>query len=234
VAKIGVGWSACTANLEAAARDRCDLFITHEPSFCEVWLPDAALRTTEWGKKRLAILDRNAMVLFALHDTWDVWPEMGIHDSWAAHLGLSQLLEREAPRPRLGISLYEIDETTLDEFAQRVAAAVAEFGEQGVIVHGEPAKRIRKVAVGTGCCCPEWSMLRRGADVLVHALDASKQTTTRLPLLDMGASIIEVEHGACEMPGMKNLAQYINDTFSQLTAVFFCEEPASRIVRSIA
>jgi len=30
VSKIGVGWSACTMNLQAAAADGCDLFITHE------------------------------------------------------------------------------------------------------------------------------------------------------------------------------------------------------------
>jgi len=74
-------------------------------------------------------------------------------------------------------------------------------------------------------------MLHKGADVLIHALDISKQTTPRLPLLDMGAAIIEVEHSACEMPGMKNLAHYINHTFTELDAVFYQEEAASRILQ---
>lgn len=232
VSKVGVGWSACSQNLQAAADDGCDLFITHEPSFCDVWLPEAGMRGTQWGRKRLGILEASSMALFALHDTWDVWPDVGVHDSWAELLGLSDPVAREAPRPRLRLSLYEIDETTLDEFAKRVAAGVAQYGQDGVIVHGEPGRPVRKVAVGTGCCCPEWSMLDKGADVLVHALDASTQTTTRLPLLDVGAAIVEVEHSACEMPGMKGLVRYINDTFEELTGAFYREEPASRIIRA--
>ncbi len=231
VSKIGVGWSACTQNLLAAAEDGCDLFITHEPSFCDVWSPEAAKRETDWGKKRLAILEENSLALFALHDTWDVWPEVGIHDSWASLLGLHNLLEREAPLPRLRVSLYEIPETTLDRFAGHVASKVLEFGQHGVIVHGQPSKRVSKVAIGTGCCLPESNMLSRGADVLVHALDCSTQTMTRLPLLDLGASIIEVEHSVAEMPGMQQLASYINSTFQDLEAVFYKHEPQSRIVQ---
>jgi len=232
VTKIGVGWSACTANLQAAARDQCDLFITHEPSFCDVWGPEWALRETDWGKKRLQILQKNSLGLFALHDTWDVWPVFGIHDSWAETLGLERLLESEMPLPRLKISLFEVERLTLDEFTAQVAACVAEYGQYGVIVHGEPEHLVRKVAIGTGCCCPEYSMLNKGADVLIHVFDASQQTTLRLPLLDMGASIIEVEHSASEMPGMKNMAKYINNTFPDLSAKFYCEEPESRVVQS--
>jgi len=232
--KVGVGWSACTQNLRAAARDGCDLFITHEPSFRDVWQPEAATRETDWGRERLKVLEESGMALLALHDTWDVWPEMGVHDSWARLLDLRDLVAREAPLPRLRVSLYRVPQTTLREFARHVAARVAEFGQEGVIVHGDPERPVRKVAVGTGCCLPGAEMLSRGADVLVHALDASTQTVTRLPLLDLGASIIEVEHSVAEMPGMKRLAEYINREFAGVEAAFYCNEPASRIVRAPA
>jgi len=231
VSKIGVGWSACTMNLRAAAGDGCDLFITHEPSFCDVWSPEAAKRETEWGRRRLAILEENSLALIALHDTWDVWPEAGIHDAWVALLGLDKLLERKSPLPRLRVSLYETPETSLRLFAEHVAARVGEFGQHGVIVHGDLTRRVNKVAVGTGCCLPEAEMLSCGADVLVHALDGSPQSVIRLPLLDLGASIIEVEHAVAEMPGMRQLAAYINGTFRDLSAVFYRNEPESLIVK---
>ena len=176
------------------------------------------------------LLEENSLALFALHDTWDVWPGIGIHDSWVSLLGLEHLLARESPSPRLHVSLYEIPETRLEKFARHVATKVQEFGQQGVIVHGEPLQRVKKIAVGTGCCLPEFDMLGRGADVLVHALDGSTQSTIRLPLLDLGANIIEVEHSVAEMPGMRQLADYINKTFPDLEAEFYKNEPASRTV----
>jgi len=42
--------------------------------------------------------------------------------------------------------------------------------------------------------------------------------------------LIVVEHGASEMPGMRSLARYLNETFPDLTVAFYSQEPESRVV----
>ena len=233
VRQIGIGWTACTHNLRAAAEDGCDLFITHEPSFCDYWEPALRFRETAWGRARTGILEQSGMALMALHDTWDQWPGVGIVDSWAECLGLSEcpVLARADyhDTPSL-LALYDVPQTTVDDFARHVAARVREFGEHGVFVMGDGAQVVTKVAVGAGCAIPEVQMLERGADVLVQVFDRAFQTFTRLPLLDLGANLIVVEHGASEMPGMRNMARYVNATFPSLEATFYRREPDSRVV----
>ena len=227
IGRIGVGWSACTQNLEAATQDGCCLYITHEACFWDYWAPEKEIRNTPWGSKRLSILDESGMALMVLHDTWDVWPQYGIHDSWAALLGMGDPLQRVAKQD---INLYAIEETRLDTFARLVASRVAPFGERWVIAHGDLATPVRLVALGTGCHLPTFEMLSLGADVLVHALDVSSQTGVRLPLLDLGANIIEVEHSVSEIPGMINLVRYLEMTYPALEVQFYRQESQSSIV----
>lgn len=234
--RVGVGWSACLPNLEAAARDRCDLFITHEPCFSDFWEPDKRLRDTEWGRKRLAVLHNADMALMALHDAWDVWPRYGIRDSWAEFLGLSDPLVQRPYLPsdpegrHVGLGLYEIPPTDLDSFARHVAARADAMGQDGVTVMGDPRTPIRRVAIGTGCWIPSFEMLELGADVLVQVFDRAFQTVTRIPLQDLGATIIVVEHSVAEKPGMRNMARFIEQTFPTISAHFYGNEPRSRIV----
>jgi hypothetical protein len=73
-------------------------------------------------------------------------------------------------------------------------------------------------------------MLERGADVLVVTLDRAKQESFRIPLAEMGANLVAVEHGVSEMPGMARLAAYLEQTFPGLRATFHCEEPRAETV----
>ena len=56
------------------------------------------------------------------------------------------------------------------------------------------------------------------------------QTTVRIPLAELGANVIAVEHGTAEMPGMQSMAEYLNRTFPGVEARFYCEEPAATTV----
>ena len=233
VRRIGVGWSACAPNLRAAAADGCDLFITHEPCFCEFWEPDLRFRDTDWGELRTRILEENGMALFALHDTWDRFPRWGIRDSWVAHLGFSEddvIARRDYGASDQLLGLYRVGRTTVDGFARHVAERVRELGMDGVIVMGDGAHPVERVAIGVGCGIPEQQMLDLGADVLVQVFDRAFQTFSRLPLLDLGANLIVLEHGVTEMPGMASMARYINEVFPDLTATFYRHEADSRVV----
>jgi len=237
VTRVGVGWSACLPNLRAAAEGKCDLFITHEPCFCEFWEPELRFRETEWGRLRSGLCRENGMALMALHDTWDGWPVYGIRDSWAALLGLrpEDLLERRSygNKENDWLGLYQVPETTVDGFALHVAEKVRQFGGRGVAMMGDGDGLVHKVAVGTGCGIPTFEMLELGADVLVQVFDRAYQTFTRLPLLDLGANAIVLEHGLTEMPGMRNMARYLTETFPTTDALFFCNEPLTRFVEAL-
>ena len=93
VTKIGVGWVPCSQNLEAAAADGCELFVSHETFFYGDWAPDLPSRDTAWGRRRMGILEKHDMACMNLHDTWDNFPEHGIRDSWRAFLDLTDLIE---------------------------------------------------------------------------------------------------------------------------------------------
>ena len=231
--KIGIGWMACAPNLRAAAADGCGLFITHEPAFCEYWEPGRRFRDSDWGRQRERICRENNMALLAIHDCWDVFPTWGIRDSWAAFLGLTEdtLLTRLPYRdePEF-IGIYEVPATTVGDYAQLVATKIEPFGEHAVFVMGDVDAPVRKVATGVGCAIPEFTTLAAGPDVMITVFDRAFQTLSRVPLAELGANLIVVEHGVTEMPGMQNMARYLTETFPDLSAAYYRNEPDCHVV----
>ncbi len=231
--KIGTGWSPCNANLRAAAKDGCDLFISHEPGFLEYWEGPQRHRQSDWGRARIRLCKELGITTIAFHDTWDWWPKWGVRDSWAEYLGLKEeaLLHRiGTTRPWQSVGIFNVKPTTLDAYARHIAKRVAPLGQKGVFVYGKAKSRIRSVAVGTGCAVPTFEALSAGADLLVIIFDRAGQVTTRFPLVELGANIVIVEHGVSEMPGMMNMAKFINKTFPNLPAKFYGHDYGNRVV----
>jgi len=225
--RVGVGWMATIYDLKAAHAADCDLFITHEPVFYgHTDAAEAAGRTVEPGRSKSRFLDETGMVVLRLHDTWDAWPEIGIRDSWARHLGLTRFLAENTSGPQARWhAVYEIDETTLAEFARYVAARVRPLGQDGVDVMGDPDMRVRRLAIGVGCGGPDTDMIELGADVLIVCYDGASYWAARERFVELGVGVIMVEHGTSEMPGMRSLAQYLRDTFSGMEVLDFTEHP---------
>jgi len=112
-------------------------------------------------------------------------------------------------------------------FALDVARRCSVFpASQGVTLHGDSDAEVRTVATGVGCHVPGLEMMELGADVPVMTFDRASQTANRIPLAEMGANILVVEHGIAEMPGMQRMAEHLNKTFEGVAASFYCEEPA--------
>ena len=241
VNRIGTGWVPCTQNLEAAAADRCDLFISHETVYYGNWAPGLDSKDTPWGRGRMAVLEMNNMACINQHDTWDNFPEYGIRDAWRSFLGLTELLEERpyysATANRFAkqnsLALCRVEAQTLGEFASFVARRCSVFpSSHGVTVHGDCDAEIKTVATGVGCHIPTLEMLELGADALVVTFDRALQTLIRIPLTEMGANVLVVEHGIAEMPGMQSMAEYLNKTFPGVEATFYCEEPEAVTVLS--
>lgn len=236
VGRIGTGWSCCSQNLEAAAADGCELFISHENLLhgC-AWAPDVDSKDTPWGRRRLAALQTSGMACMRHHDTWDNFPEHGIRDSWRRFLGLTDLIaERPYHYPGGGfaggksLALCRTKPQSLRDFASHLAAQCSVFAcFQGATVHGNPDTEVKTVATGVGCHIPTLEMLELGADVLVVTFDRALQDMMRIPLCEMGANVIAVEHGVAEMPGMESMAAYLERTFPGVQAKFYCREPSA-------
>ena len=247
VKKIGTGWVPCSQNLEAAAAEGCDLFISHETFFYGNWAPDLDSRDTPWGRRRMALLKAHDMACMNQHDTWDNFPQYGIRDAWRSFLGLTELLEerpyyypgRHRFTAKNSLALCRIKPQSFREFASFVARQCSLFPSShgvtlpshGVTLHGDRDAQVRTVATGVGCHIPTLEMLDLGADVLVVTLDRALQTTIRIPLAEMKANWIAVEHGVAEMPGMQRMAMYLNDTFPGVEATFYCNEPAVETIQ---
>jgi len=241
VRKVGAGWVPCSQNLEAAAADGCDLFISHETFFYGIWAPDLDSRDTAWGRRRMEALEKNDMACMNQHDTWDNFPKYGIRDAWRRFLGLTELIEERPYFSAAGqrfaaknsLALCRTEPTTLAGLASDVARQCSIFrSSHGVTMLGDPDAKVEKVATGVGCHIPSLEMLELGADALVLTFDRAFQTTIRIPLTEMGANLLVVEHGIAEMPGMQSMADYLSQTFPEVEATFYCEEPEEETVRA--
>jgi putative NIF3 family GTP cyclohydrolase 1 type 2 len=223
VKKAAVAWISSMANLRAAVRMGCDLFVTHEPTFYNHFDdPADPLRRQEPAAGKQAFLDQAGMCVFRCHDCWDRWPAIGIGDSWAAWLGLTSRIARDAAGY---CSVYEIDPTPLGAFAAGVAAACRPMGQHGVQVIGEMGKPIRRPAIGTGCAVPDADLVAAGADVIVATYDGASQWQMRQRLCDLGVSLVCLEHGTSEKPGMMNLVKYLERTLPGLSATYVDADP---------
>jgi len=222
VTTVGVGWMATIDDLRAAAELGCELFVTHEPTFWEHAAPELERRNEEPGLAKLKFLDEAGLCVLRCHDVWDYWPEIGIRDSWARWLGLGDPV---ALSDHPWHAAYDVEPTTLREFARHVARKTAPLGEDSVSVMGDPDRVVRRPAVGVGCGGPDKDMVDLGADVLIVCYDGASYWAARERLYELGAAVIAVEHGTCELPGMMNLAKYLDETFAELTVHYLDKHP---------
>ena len=214
VATVGVGWVSSIENLRRAHELGCDLFITHEPTFWEHRAPERRYRRVEPGLAKARFLDQTGMVVLRVHDIWDNWPRIGIRDSWAAGLGLTRFIAQDQTRWH---AVYQIEETTLGEFARTIAGRVLVLGQDSVQVIGDPLMRVSRPAVGVGCGGPDTDMVALGADVLIVTFDGASYWHDRQRFAELGVGVITVEHGTSEMWGLENLARYLREVFPALT-----------------
>jgi len=226
---VGVGWMSSIDDLRAAVEFGCDLFVTHEPTFWQHEAPEDRLRGVEPGLTKAALLAETGMVVLRCHDVWDGWPGIGIRDSWAAWLELG---EPVALPEHPWHAVYAMDPKPLRDFAQHVAGKVASLGEDSVSVMGDPDHVVSNPAIGVGCGGPDKDCVDLGADVLIVCYDGASYWSTRERLAELGAAVIAVEHGTSEMPGLMNLAKYLDETFPELTVHYLDKHPRTWTARA--
>ncbi len=220
VTRVLVTWmSTFEAVREAVARG-CQLVVTHEPTFwnhANEVEESGALPHPIWHGafevKRRFLLEHQLTIL-RCHDVWDFMPEIGIPFAWARFLGLGNT--PAATGQRGALHRYDIEPTTVEAFAQRVAARTATIGEPAVQVVGPLDTVVSRIGVGTGCYCDPVEFEAIGCDLSITCDDGNWYWQNLQCAADRGHPVLRVNHGTSEEPGMVTLAQYLRETFPTL------------------
>lgn len=221
LSRVLVTWISSFDAVRAAVARRCELLVTHEPTFwshgrelerAAAWPPDSP--RAESARRKRAFIEEHGLVILRIHDVWDRMPEIGIPWAWARFLGFAgqpAVIGADGYQHR-----YDIAPLTLDALACRVAEKTSTIGEPAVQVVGETGQVASKVGVGTGCGCDPLIFQQMGCDVSVVCDDGSCYWESIQRVADDGHAIIRVNHGTSEEPGMVTLAQHIRDSFPTL------------------
>jgi len=229
IERAGVCWFPAMDTIRAAHHAGCGLLITHEPLFWDHTGTNRHWVDREPGRTKRAFLDETGMVVLRAHDSWDNWPDIGIRDSWARGLGLTDRIH-EGSNLRWHAT-YAIAEQTLREFAQYVADRIGPLGEDSVQVIGDPGARVSRPSLGVGCGGPDMKMVEAGSDVLIVCYDGASYWAVRERLAEAGVAVITVEHGTSEMWGMENLCDHLRGEFPAIDFRYFAEHPRTWTVR---
>lgn len=230
VRRVLVTWIASFGAVRAAAEGGFDLLMTHEPTFWVHGNELDNLEDSDVAASKRAFIEEHGLVVLRNHDVWDRFPQVGIPWAWAHHLGFDG--EPAAVGANGYQHRYDIEPTTLDAFAARVAERTALLGEPLVQVTGDGGRQVSRVGVGTGCAANIREFQAMGCDVSLVCDDGSCYWSVIQRAADEGHPVIRVNHGTSEEPGMVTLASYINENLPGLEAEHLPHGSTFRLVRS--
>lgn len=218
---IAVSWMSTTAALRQALALRCNLFVTHEPTYYghhdEL---DGPVFELAGAREKRAFIEQSGIVILRCHDLWDQVPEMGIPDAWGAALGLGAAVGGEGY-----YRVYDVEGRTAGDVARQVAARSRAFGQEAVQVIGDPETPVSRVAIGTGAITPLFGYLRDfrdalGLDLAICTDDGFTYWQHGAYALDAGLPVIVVNHATSEEPGMQRLAEHLRARFPEVPVHF--------------
>ena len=228
---IACAWMASWNNLKKAEGWGCNVFITHEPLYAgdtnsegiyiggemsengikptinPIMLEedDAWVKKTEWLKS-------HNLVVMRCHDVWDDFPEIGIHGAWAKWLGF----EDPPVSSQKFYEVHKVDNLTLQQVAENIAAKVKNLGQECVHFIGDPDQAVTRIALGTGAITSYRVTVHMGADCLLLTDDGTRLWESGQWAEDTGIGLIVVNHATSEEPGVRALAQYLQEQFSDI------------------
>jgi putative NIF3 family GTP cyclohydrolase 1 type 2 len=214
IRRCAVTWSPSFAAIRAAVKAKADLLLVHEPTFWDH--RDVSPETKPECAEKLAFLLKHKLVIIRNHDCWDAWPEIGIPWTWAKFLGLEGLPAVVGPHSYQ--QRYDIKPIAFGKFAAGVAKCTAKIGEPVIEAAGDLKKPVSKIGIGTGCYCNVFKFIELGCDCCIVCDDGENNYWRAVQYAeDIGVSVITVNHGTSEEPGMVTLAQYLRQSFPSLT-----------------
>lgn len=207
ISKIVSGVTASLQLLQAAADAGADAVLVHHGYFWRAEDP----RLTGMKRRRVAVLVKHEMSLFAYHLPLDAHPELGNNTQLARRLGFVE--EGRFGEQDIGAYGSLPAPVRLGELAGEIAARLA---RQPMVI-GDASKVIRRIAWCTGAAQDYFEeAIRLGVDAFLSG-EISEQTVHAAR--ESGAAFISAGHHATERFGVQALGEHLAGKFG-LTHVF--------------
>lgn len=211
VDKAAVCWTATWTVLEEAVKRDIHFIISHENLFYHFsTMPPKPLLSMI--QKKQQFLEQHRICVYRCHDLWDRYPVFGVSDQYADILGF--------PFEPRGLSSFihyaDINPIKTKDAAQKIANALSAYGENGVMILGDPEKEISRIAIGTGAATNIYDMMKCNPDAMVVAEDGVHTYCEGQLALDLHIPLIFVNHAACEHPGIFQLCTFLQNQFPQV------------------
>ncbi len=228
VRELAVAWKAHMGTLVEATEAGCNVFVCHEPLYCDHHDVDESFFRFEAVQQKRDWLEERGMVVMRCHDVWDFVQEIGIIDSWAAALGLSNPLPESTPVYKV----YDVAGRSAGDVAAQIAEGVSELGGEWVQLLGSEETPVTRLAIGVGAGTPFQLFVEKlEADMAVCTDDGYTFWREGALAMDMGVPLVVVNHCVAEDAGMRNLALHLEETFPGIPVHFFPQAGTAKLVR---
>lgn len=201
---VGLAVDACAASFRAAARAKCDLLIVHHGL---IW--GGGIRAvTGVAKRRLALILKHDISLYASHLPLDTHPRLGNNAGLAKILGLKKTKPFAMYHGRaIGLMGELAKPLSAKALAERAGRALATSAR----VFGDPKKRLKKIGVVSG---GGTMAIGEAAELGLDALVTGEGThAAELEARETGVAIIYAGHYETETPGVKALGAALAKRF---------------------
>lgn len=225
VSKVGVCWVATIPAIEQAIKNGVNFIISHENCFYEegTMLPKELL---DAKKEKMELLAKHGICVYRCHDVWDMKPDVGVSDVWNSIIGLP-FDKREL---RSYNSFATFDSMTVKSIAKKIASALALHGQSSVTVLGDLNKEVTSLGIGTGAATDVFALVRKNVECVVLSDDGSNNWIAHQYCIDQNIPLILVHHSVSEIPGIKTMAGYLKNRFSDISFEYLDEGYQYRIV----
>ena len=221
ISGIAVGWMSTRLALEQALALRCNVFVTHEPTYYTHHDdPEHPFAQLPAAQEKRAFIEENGLVIIRCHDLWDQMPDVGIPDTWGSALGFGAPVGGEGY-----FRVYDVRDRTAGEVARQVALRTARFGQEAVQLIGDPKKPVSRVILGTGAITPLFEYLTEygeshGVDLAICTDDGFTYWCEGAYARDAAFPVIIVNHPTSEEAGMGALADHLRGQFPEVPVHF--------------
>ena len=206
-----VCWVATLEIINQAIKKNCHFIISHENPFylASTNLPQPII---EAQRKKKKLLKKHDITIYRCHDLWDLYPKYGVRDSWGDTL---QFNFQEINAYDY-IKIADNIKMEFDDLINHVIKCVKPYHQTGVEVIGTTNKIINRLGIGTGACTDIFTMSRYDVDVCIVSDDGINNWIAVQWAMDNNIPLLIVNHMACEAPGIKNMAKFLNNKFEDI------------------